>query len=409
MYNLDDRLRGLPAVRDQVVSLFESLNQPHLAIPSRQAGPARAYLLGLRGPQGFAVFVYLYLVESAQCAVYVPDNRSVSAEQYPAAEGEALGFVESMGFIMDNLNFRGRPQAEQDMFIKTLPVFQREPPRSTAAAPGVPSGTQSGAKADVKAIGTKLSLGKLFSAFCLALALVGTGCVKFISDKDREAAAIHYDLGVEAQLKDPPAAMKEFDAALQLDPEMPEAWHAKGLLLHVVYKRYEEAAAAYQKALELKPNFSDAKANLGNLYLDEKRYDDAIKLYEQALNDMTYRTPFIAHGNLGWAHYMKGQTREAIEETKTALTINPGYCLGYRTLGTIYTDQGSTEEACKQFGKYRENCPDVPDAHFREGTCLAKLGNTEAAAKSFDLCISKAVGQLKDDCSAMRAGLEKRQ
>ena len=66
MYTLDDRLRGLPAVKDQVVSLHESLNQPHLAIPSRQAGPARAYVLGLRGPQGFAVFVYLYLIESSQ-------------------------------------------------------------------------------------------------------------------------------------------------------------------------------------------------------------------------------------------------------------------------------------------------------------------------------------------------------
>ncbi len=409
MFNLDDRLRGLPAVKDQVVSLHESLNQPHLAIPSRQAGPARAYVLGLRGPQGFAVFIYLYLVESAQCAVYVPDNRAVAPERFPEAESEALGFVESMGFIMDNLNFRGRPAGEQDGLIKTLPVFQREPPRSNQTHTAVPSGTQSGAKSAAGAVNTKLSLGKLFSAFCLAFALLSAGCAHYVSDKDREAASIHYDLGVEVQLKDPPAAMKEFDTALQLDPNLPEAWHAKGVLLHVVFKRYEEAAAAYQKALELRPTFSDAKANLGNLYLDEKRYDEAIKLYEEALSDMTYRTPFIAHGNLGWARYMKGETAAAIEETKTALTINPGYCIGYRTLGTIYSEKGETEEACKQFGKYRENCPEAADAHYREGTCLAKLGNLEGAEKSFDACIAKAQGQLKDDCETLKASLKDKQ
>ncbi len=400
MYTLDDRLRGLPAVRDQVVSLHESLNSPHLAIPSRQAGPARAYVLGLRGPQGFAVFVYLYLIESGQCAVYVPDARAVPPDQFQGAEGEALGFVESMGFIMDNLNVRGRPADEQDALMKNLPVFQREPPR--AGPGGVPMKTAPGQKIAATPANNKIALGKLFSAFCLAALVVNAaGCVHYVSDKDRDAATIHYDLGVENQLKDPPLAMKEFETALTFDPEMPEAWAAKALLLHVVFKRYEESAAAYKKALELRPGFSDAKANLGNLYLDEKRYDDAIKQYEAALSDMTYRTPYIAHGNIGWARYMKGEVDAAIEETKTALAMNPNYCLGYRTLGTIYSEKGNLEESCHQYGKYREYCPDTAEAHFREGACLMKLGQVEEATKSFDTCVAKATGQMKDDCQQM--------
>ena len=76
MFTIDERLRGLPAVKDQIVALYESLNQPHLAVPGRQAGPARAFILGLRGPQGFAVFVYLYMPQSAQCAIYVRRPRN---------------------------------------------------------------------------------------------------------------------------------------------------------------------------------------------------------------------------------------------------------------------------------------------------------------------------------------------
>ena len=41
-----------------------------------------AFVLGLRGPSGFAVFVYLYMQESGESAVYVPSNGTVPAEQF---------------------------------------------------------------------------------------------------------------------------------------------------------------------------------------------------------------------------------------------------------------------------------------------------------------------------------------
>ncbi len=97
MFSIDERLRGLPALKEQVVQLYQSLNQPHLAVPGRRAGPAQAFVLGLRGPSGFAVFVYLHLGDSAECAVYVPSSGTVPSAQYQNEEAEALGFTESMG------------------------------------------------------------------------------------------------------------------------------------------------------------------------------------------------------------------------------------------------------------------------------------------------------------------------
>lgn len=88
MYSIDERLKGLPAVKDQVVQLYQSLNAPHLAIPGRKAGPAMAFVLGLRGPSGFAVFVYLYMQQSGESAVYVPSTGTVPAEQFQSEEAE---------------------------------------------------------------------------------------------------------------------------------------------------------------------------------------------------------------------------------------------------------------------------------------------------------------------------------
>jgi hypothetical protein len=127
VFTFDTKLRGVPVSRDQVVSLFESTNSPHLAIPGKQAGPSQAFLLGIRTANGFSMFVYLYLPESADCAIYTSDQRITSAEEYRNAESDAIGFVESMGFILGNMNFRALSPADQDELIRTQPPFMKDP------------------------------------------------------------------------------------------------------------------------------------------------------------------------------------------------------------------------------------------------------------------------------------------
>src|SRR5439155_19347131 len=105
--------------------------------------------------------------------------------------------VESMGFIMDNLNFRARPAAEQDQMMKALPVFQRDP---AAAAAGRGSGAgASGMRAAAKPVaqggaqkGPNASvIGKLFGSFVL-LALALLGCVHVPTEKELREAQAHY-------------------------------------------------------------------------------------------------------------------------------------------------------------------------------------------------------------------------
>lgn len=399
MFNLDERLKGLPAVKEQVVSLYQSLNQPHLAIPGKKAGPATAFVLGLRGPQGFAAFVYLYLHESAECAVYVPSNGTVAAERYEGEEAEALGFVESMGFIVDNLNFRGRPPDEQDAFIKTLPVFQREPPRAMAGAAPAAAKPGTGPRPSASA------LGKLFAAFCLSAGLVG--CAHLVTEKDHEQANIHYELAVQNIVASPQVAFKEVEDALKLDPTMAEAWHVKGILLHLSFGRVDEAQQAYLKALELKDPFSEARTNLGNVYMDLKRYDEAIAQYELALNDMLCKDCFIAHGNMGWAYYRKGDVKSAVDHLKASVTLNPKYCRGYQQLGSLLEEQADLDSSCKYYGRYRDHCPEVADAWQHDGQCQLRSGNKELALKAFTSCVEKSKSdEVKEACLKLKGQVE---
>jgi Tfp pilus assembly protein PilF len=236
----------------------------------------------------------------------------------------------------------------------------------------------------------------------LALLLVFSACAHTPSEKERRSAEIHYDLAIQAQqqglMQD---ALRELQVSLDNDPDYPEANNAMGLLLHLVFRRPAEAIGHYERALKVRPTFSEARTNLANVHLDQGRYDEAIKLYEQVLNDMLYPTPYIAQSNLGWALYKKGETEKALENIKAAVTTNPSFCLGYRNLGTIYDETGRTDDACRQYTRYRENCPEVADAYLREGVCQAKRGQVEEAKAAFAACEAKAKAaeqELKDDC-----------
>jgi len=244
---------------------------------------------------------------------------------------------------------------------------------------------------------------------CLCLA----GCKHVPTEKEITGAQIHYDLGIQAQQAgDVQSAYKEFQAAEELDPGFAEAYNASGVLLHLAFKRPEEAIAQYKRALEIRPTFSEVKTNLANVYLDQARYDEAIALYQDALNDMLYATPYIAQANLGWALYKRGDTKrddvkKGIESIKSAVTINPKFCLGYKNLGLIYDEQGNTPDACKSFTRYRESCPEVADAYYREGVCLAKQGDNAGAKRAFAGCQTKNPSlSLKEDCGRLLEHLQ---
>jgi type IV pilus assembly protein PilF len=247
------------------------------------------------------------------------------------------------------------------------------------------------------------------SAAVLALAATGVlgSCVHVPTEKERQGAEAHYDLGISAQnAGDVRSALKEFEESLKLDDDFAEAHNAIALLLHLSFDKKDEAEKHYKRALEIRPSFSEAKVNLGNLYLDQGRLDEAIALYEQALNDMLYVTPYIAEANLGWAYFKKGNSAQAIEHLRAAVTLNPQFCLGYKDLGLVQDARGDLGAACTEFGRFVNACPKVAEAHQLLGSCQVRQGHAAEARASFDACVENATGQaqarVRDECVRLR-------
>jgi hypothetical protein len=135
VFEPDPTILFIPATREQVVALVESINQPQVSIPGKEPQVVQGFLCGIRNENGtFSIYVSLYLARTRENVVYASDKREVGMEEYRDVEVEGLHFLESMGFMLDNLNFRNLAHAQQVETLKRVPAFQ--PPRSVSAPGG---------------------------------------------------------------------------------------------------------------------------------------------------------------------------------------------------------------------------------------------------------------------------------
>jgi tetratricopeptide (TPR) repeat protein len=87
--------------------------------------------------------------------------------------------------------------------------------------------------------------------------------------------------------------------------------------------RFDEAAAAYERALAINPEFPDAHVNLGTLLFAHRRVKDALPHFERAV--ALKPNSAIIHSDLGSALAASGRFAEALREFRRALSLNPDY------------------------------------------------------------------------------------
>jgi hypothetical protein len=128
----------VPAAPEQVVAIVESINQPQVSIPGKASQQVFGHLVGMRnGNATFSIYVALHLPKTGENVVYVHDRRQLTIEEYREVEIEGLHFLESMGFMLDNLNFRNLTAEAQQQTLARIPLFSEPRPRvEAAAAPG---------------------------------------------------------------------------------------------------------------------------------------------------------------------------------------------------------------------------------------------------------------------------------
>ncbi len=205
--------------------------------------------------------------------------------------------------------------------------------------------------------------------------------------------AAHFNLGAVLQAQDKhAAAITQFQQALQVQPTSFVALTSLGASLQALGQ--SQAAAAYQQAIQLKPDYANARYNLANLFLSQERADEAIP-HLQAILQMQPNDEG-AHNSLGSAYGMQGNRPKAEEHFQQAVRINPANADAQANLAFMLALQGKFEDAILHYEAALQLNPNKADAHNQLGVLLARKGRMKEAAEHF----AQAVKLNPDDAGA---------
>jgi len=144
--------------------------------------------------------------------------------------------------------------------------------------------------------------------------------------------------------------------ALAIDSELGEAY-ATLANLHNYYKRKGEAEAAYQKAIELSPNYADAYYQYSRfLGIYPLRIQEQVALARKAA-ELDPRSSLFSL-NLGSKYLNQGLYTLAEGQFKKVIELNPIFAPGYSSLAVLYMlYMGQFDKALAPFNKAVELDP----------------------------------------------------
>jgi tetratricopeptide (TPR) repeat protein len=152
------------------------------------------------------------------------------------------------------------------------------------------------------------------------------------------------------EMKDKPGAAQQFRAAVKADPKMPNAHFGLGYLLWGLLQ-FDEAAKEFQAELDNNPDHALALTYLADSDIQLSHPELAAPLLEKAVRiDPKVE---IAHLDLGILYGDAGRKEDALHELKAAERLNPEDQNVHWRLARFYKAIGKNEEAKIEFEKTR--------------------------------------------------------
>lgn len=135
---------------------------------------------------------------------------------------------------------------------------------------------------------------------------------------------------------------------------------------------WKDQTVLWTNTARIFPDSFRAHNNLGNIYRNTGRLDEAIVELQHALS--LYNDYIDAHNNLGVTYRKKGMLKEALQEYQRALQINPHYPYAHNNLGVLYAKSNYLDLAITEFNNAVANKPDYADAYNNLGATYIRKG-----------------------------------
>jgi tetratricopeptide (TPR) repeat protein len=157
--------------------------------------------------------------------------------------------------------------------------------------------------------------------------------------------------------------------------------NADELLKHLsAAETYQISGDLANAAIENRAILAIALQRMGNIAIEEGKYDEAVKNLSESLN---FQDTAPNRLNLAVAHLRQNQPDKAVEEARKALTLEPNFNSANYILGNIYFTKGDYNSALPYLEKVFRTAPDFEVANAL-GLTYLYLKQLERAKLLFD-------------------------
>ncbi|WP_179130886.1 FG-GAP-like repeat-containing protein [Candidatus Entotheonella palauensis] len=171
----------------------------------------------------------------------------------------------------------------------------------------------------------------------------------------------------------PELADEVYLQAAQLDPQAPEAPYRLGKRA-LESKRYDDALRYFEQALERRADLTDARYGLGLVYGAQGKTEQAEAAFKRLIQDAPEMAE--AHTHLGALYTRTGRPQAAIDAYQQTVRLNPAYAAAHNDLGTLYAEQGDMGRAIASFQAAVKADAKSVEAHYNLAMAYGAQGDT---------------------------------
>jgi predicted O-linked N-acetylglucosamine transferase (SPINDLY family)/thioredoxin-like negative regulator of GroEL len=187
------------------------------------------------------------------------------------------------------------------------------------------------------------------------------------------------------ELKQYGPALAAFDRAIELKPDLLDAHLGRGNMLAQLLD-HEAALASYDRALALDSGNPWVWNNRGIALFERRQYPAAIASYDEAIA----RKPDYADAHYNRGNALRGvpDLPRAVESYDRAIAIDRDHVNALLNRGTTLLELERYEAAIESYGRVLALTPGNAEAHNNRGAALSKLQRYEAALADFDRALA---------------------
>jgi tetratricopeptide (TPR) repeat protein len=177
------------------------------------------------------------------------------------------------------------------------------------------------------------------------------------------------------------------DQALEVNPQVAELHFLDGERLKKEPGQLREAMAAYQKAVELRPDYAEARMALGIQLLAGGNYEGALGHFQAA--ERLVPTLAAVHVNLGDASRALERWSDAQAAYRQALALQPKLPEAHYGLGLLFLTAGGDFPGLDELTAYEKAVDEFKTYRAEMGARLSKDDQSEEYLRDLDRMIKR--------------------